>query len=134
MAGRLGSTCSRSFVQNRAEAASNPSKLTPEVRLKSTPGVSNSVQMHRPNVHNLLNSSLIKSLEACPGKCSFTSQTTEQREPRSSTATTKPLHACPLHLEGLVGGQAPMAAPAKLNTMTLANILHKSYSFCFKSK
>lgn len=107
MAGRLWRTSSKSLVQNWAKAASSPSKLTRAVKLKATPGISNSVQMHCPNVHNLLNSNLITSLEACPGKCSLTSHITAQSEARSSTATTKALPVCLLHLGGLVGVRLP---------------------------
>lgn len=111
-----------------AKQAAKIAQLTNAVRITAALGISNSIQSYCQTFV----ARLILIWSEFPYRIPF-SEAAQQRL-SGSTATTKPLHACPLHSGRLAGGQAPMAAPAKLNTMTLANILHKSYSFCFKSK
>lgn len=123
----------RKHFQNKfkdcwAKQAAKIAQLTSAVRITATLGISNSTQSYCQTFV----ACLILIWSEFPYRIPFSEAA--QHRPSGSTATTKPLHACPLHSGRLAGGQAPMAAPAKLNTMTLANILHKSYSFCFKSK
>lgn len=71
-----------------------------------------------------------KTVQSSPNHCS----SKLKNRLRRNTPTTKLLHAWSQYLWGLVVGQDPMAAPAKLDTVILVNILHKLYSFCFKRK